>query len=130
MFKMPFADGEFMTSHFLIGSILGVIVELAAAKLGLWRYKHSAALLINIVLMFGGLCGAVSGLFDSPAVMFLVMASIGFCYEWMNIQFLHWWSFLRSDWNGLAICISLGAAWGVAPIVIAYAWQWFFFGGV
>jgi hypothetical protein len=114
-----------MIRALLLGMAVGVVAEIIADAAKLWTYHKSISPLINILVMFGLVMGALSLL--QPALgtggVFLLGLLIGYAYEWANFLFLHWWVFPGDRFlafRGRQGCAaSVAVTWGLVPLVVA-----------
>ena len=127
------------TFEYCIGAAIleGLVTELLAVALGLWRYRHPGLAVANIILMFGlvqggliagGLSGGVSAthsLANIAPVMFMAGALVGLAYEGLNSFCLNAWSWSERPLVGLKRPIdkaaAVGVLWGLVPVTAAIA---------
>ena len=125
--------------EYCIGAAIleGLVTELLAVALGLWRYRHPGLAVANIILMFGlvqggliagGLSGGVSAthsLANVAPVMFMAGALVGLAYEGLNSFCLNAWSWSERPLVGLERPLdkaaAVGVLWGVVPVTAAFA---------
>lgn len=111
----------------VIGLGLGVIVEVAARLLNLWRYHHVQTPILNVIGMFGLVMGGLASLVPQLGVVGSAGAAFvaGLAYEILNLRVLRWWYFPDGRMGFIAghtaIVLVLAALWGVTPLVIAEA---------
>jgi len=108
----------------------GLIVEVVAGALGLWRYRNWVLPVLNVVVMFGlfqgimlaGLVGGQRPILTIAPVMFMLGAVTGLVYEAANHFSLRAWKFGARPLLGVARDLDkaalIGVAWGATPIVI------------
>ena len=119
-----------MARVFLISAGSGVAIEIAAAVLGLWRYRHPVLPVLNVLIMFGlvhgvllaGLVGAQRPLSAMAPVLFMLGALVGLGYEAANHFSLKSWTFgerpLLGVGRDLDKAVLVGVAWGATPVMV------------
>jgi len=109
----------------LIGIAIGVVGETTARVLGLWRYRAPHYPVLNVLVMFGVVMGALATLITtlSVATVFAIAFGIGLAYEALNLAYLHWWHFPNDRLGPIrgagACAIAIAVAWGAVPLLIA-----------
>lgn len=114
-----------MVRALLLGMAVGVVVEIFAYAANLWNYHKTISPLINILVMFGLIMGALSLLLPALGAgrVFLLGLLIGYAYEWANFLILDWWVFPRDRFlvfrgrQGCAAAVAV--TWGLVPLVVA-----------
>lgn len=113
-----------MLTAWAVGAAIGVVAELGARALSLWRYRHPAYPVLNVLLMFGVTMGSVALLAPAwglPAA-FAAGTAIGFAYEWLNFLVLGWWHFPGDRFlvfrGRMAIAASVALTWGAVPLLV------------
>ena len=108
--------------YVFFGVLIGILAELAANKLKLWLYRAAWMPVINILIMFGLIEGAIAFSIQTPLMKFIVAATAGTLYDIANFKVLHWWQFPDNKMGPIKgeflICVVLACAWGVVPIFI------------
>lgn len=101
---------------------VGLICELTARLGKFWLYQKPIYPLLNILLIFGIVMGALSLLVPRSGFLpiFIVATAIGYAYEKINFSYLHWWAFPQNKFlgfNGQEACArSVALLWGVTPL--------------
>ena len=118
----------------LVAIVLGAGMEIKARLFNLWRYASPVSPVLNVVLMFGAVQGAlVAGLVGGRLplvsigpVIFMIGALIGVAYEGLNSFRLHSWSWPEGtllDALGLKRPLdkaaAVGVGWGAIPLLCA-----------
>lgn len=107
------------------GIAIGLVSEVAAYHRRLWLYRRPAYPVLNVLLGFGLVMGALSGLHAALGGLGLFAAGfgIGLAYEAANLLWLDWWYFpddrllgLRGKW---ACALGVSVAWGMVPVALA-----------
>jgi hypothetical protein len=114
-----------MIRALLLGMALGVAAEILAYSANWWKYHKTISPLINILVMFGLVMGAVSLLQPTLGTggVFLLGVLIGYAYEWANFLVLDWWVFPDERFlvfRGRQGCaVSVAVIWGLVPLTVA-----------
>jgi hypothetical protein len=115
----------------VISLALGSLCEVVSSRLRLWRYASQAALLVNVVVMFGlvqgalvaGLVGGTRPLAEILPLLFMLGAVIGLIYEGLNEFVVHGWTWSDAPLLGLTRssdkAAAVGVLWGLAPVTAA-----------
>ena len=115
----------------LISIALGAVCELASGRLHIWSYRNRAALVANVVAMFGvvqglviaGLVGGTWPLAEIAPLLFMLGAVVGLIYEGLNEFVVHGWSWSEAPLLGLTRsrdkAAVVGVVWGLAPVTVA-----------
>ena len=107
-----------------IGVAVGAVAETGALLLDLWRYRNPLFRVLNVLVVFGVVMGAVATLTPTlgVAAVFGIAVAIGLAYEAANLAWLDWWRFpddrlgpIRGD---AACATAIAVAWGATPLVI------------
>ena len=107
-----------------IGIAVGAVAETAALLLDLWRYRSPLYRVLNVLLVFGVVMGAVATLTPTLgiAAVFAIAFAIGLAYEAANLAWLDWWRFpddRLGPIRGAAACAAaIAVAWGATPLLI------------
>lgn len=102
---------------------IGLLCELTARLGKLWLYQKPLYPVLNILLMFGIVMGALSLLVPRSGLLpiFIIATAIGYVYEKINFNHLHWWVFPGDKFlvfNGKEACArSVAILWGVTPLI-------------
>lgn len=112
-----------MSEKFLIAVSIGIAAEFMAKSLGLWRYRNPLYPVINVLVMFGVVQGALLSS-AVPAMgylpVFLLGWGVGYAYEQLNFALLSWWDFPDDRFlvfRGKQACaVSVGVLWGLVPV--------------
>jgi hypothetical protein len=115
----------------LISIALGAVCELASGRLHIWSYRNRAALVANVLAMFGvvqglviaGLVGGTWPLAEIAPLLFMLGAVVGLIYEGLNEFVVHGWSWSEAPLLGLTRsrdkAAVVGVVWGLAPVTVA-----------
>ena len=109
---------------FAIGLLVGVIGEMFAYGLALWRYRRPAYPVANVVLMFGLVMGGLASFVPSLGLAIVVAGAfaVGLAYEWLNFLVLDWWWFPENrvwQFEGRSACaLVIALAWATVPVTI------------
>jgi hypothetical protein len=114
-----------MIRALLLGMAVGVVAEIIAYVANLWKYHKTISPLINILVMFGLVMGALSLL--QPALgaggVFVLGLLIGYAYEWTNFLVLDWWVFPDERFLGFrgrqGCAAAVALTWGLVPLIVA-----------
>lgn len=116
-----------MLRFVLIGIGIGAVSEGAAYAQRLWLYRSPIYPLLNVLVVFGLIMGALAsrvGVWGLGPV-FAAGAGVGLVYETLNLTVLDWWYFPGERLYGLrghtAIVIAISLAWGTVPLATALA---------
>ena len=113
-----------MLEAYVCGCFVGVVGETIARTARLWLYRTPIYPVTNVLVMFGLIMGALS--LAVPTLghlpVLLIAAAIGYGYELLNFAVLDWWDFPGDRFlvfEGEQACaLSVGALWGVVPLII------------
>lgn len=114
-----------MLAYVLIGMTLGVITEMCARLLKLWVYRQPQTLLLNVIVVFGLVMGAIATLVPRHGMLpaFVIGCAVGLAYELANLAFLEWWDFPQQRLGFIrghaAIVVVLSLGWGMVPLITA-----------
>jgi hypothetical protein len=115
----------------VISLALGSLCEFVSSRLRLWRYASQAALLANVVVVFGlvqgalvaGLVGGTRPLAEIVPLLFMLGAVVGLICEGLNEFVVHGWTWSDAPLMGLARssdkAAAVGVFWGLAPVATA-----------
>jgi hypothetical protein len=116
-----------LTNPYLLAFIttlfIGLFCELTARLGKLWIYRKSIYPVLNILLMFGIVMGALSLLIPRTGLLpvFIIAIAIGYAYEKINFSHLHWWDFPGDKFlffSGQEACArSVAILWGITPLL-------------
>lgn len=111
--------------YIFVGVFIGVVSEMSANMLGLWRYRKPWLAHTNILIMFGLVDGGLAYYCSSLWVAFIFAAGIGTVYEIINYKLAHWWEFPNNKMGPIKgivpICVVLAFAWGLIPVLVTLA---------
>jgi hypothetical protein len=108
----------------VIGMVIGTATELVARTFRLWIYQQRQTAVLNVVIVFGLVMGALASRMRSLGLPLVVgvATGIGLMYEIANLHFLKWWSFpnqrLAFIRGHAAIVVVLALLWGAVPVMI------------
>jgi hypothetical protein len=108
----------------LIGGVIGVVSEFGARTLRLWIYRQPHYPIINVIVTFGIIMGAIASFVPSigPLPAFAIAFVYGLAYEIANLRVLHWWDFPDERVGFIrghaAIVVAIALLWGVVPLMI------------
>ena len=111
-------------ANIAIGIAVGVIGELFAYALSVWRYRHWTYPVANVLGMFGAVMGGLALLVPEVGLSAVVAGAFaaGLAYEWLNFLVLGWWWFPQDRvwrFSGRASCAAvIAVAWALVPILI------------
>jgi hypothetical protein len=111
--------------YVLIGMTVGVITEACAWFLKLWVYRQPQTPVLNIIVVYGLVMGAIAALVPRSGVVpcAVMGGAVGLAYEATNLAFLKWWDFpgerLGFIRGHAAILVLLTVGWGVVPLMTA-----------
>jgi hypothetical protein len=112
-------------AYVLIGLVFGVVTEAGARFLKLWVYHQPQTLVLNVIVVFGLIMGAIATLVPRYGMLpaFVIGCAVGFAYEVANLAFLKWWDFpgerLGFIRGHAAIVLVLSLGWGLVPVATA-----------
>ncbi|MFQ3325153.1 MAG: hypothetical protein ACI90U_002988 [Pseudomonadales bacterium] len=108
---------------FATTAAIGILCELTARIGKFWLYRKPIFPILNIILMFGIVMGALSLLCQRSGLLpvFIIATAIGYAYEKINFSTLHWWD-LPNDrflvFKGKEACArSIAVLWGITPLI-------------
>jgi hypothetical protein len=107
----------------VISGIIGIATELNARALRLWIYRSPWIRIINVLVMFGMVMGAIASLVPTFGLVagFLIAFGIGLSYEIVNLNFFRWWRFpderLGFVRGHTAIVVVIAILWGIVPLM-------------
>lgn len=111
--------------YVLIGMTVGVITEVCARLLRLWVYRQPQTPVLNVIVVFGLIMGAIAMLVPRHGLLvpFVIGAAVGVAYEVANLAVLKWWDFPDARLGFIrghaAIVVVIGLAWGTVPLITA-----------
>lgn len=114
-----------MLAYVLISMVFGVVTEVCARLLKLWVYRQPQTPVLNVIVVFGLIMGAIATLVPRYGVLpaFVIGFAVGSAYEVANLVFLKWWDFpgerLGFVRGHAAIVLVMSVCWGVLPVVTA-----------
>ena len=113
-----------MIETYLVAVVVGTAVETLAWAGRLWVYRRVINPVINVLVMFGVVMGALSLAVTTLGHLpvFLIGWAIGYGYEQLNFGVLDWWYFPADRFllfKGRQACArSVGGLWGLVPLVV------------
>jgi hypothetical protein len=114
-----------LLAYMLISLVLGLVTEVCARLFKLWIYRQPQTLVLNVIVVFGLIMGAVATLVARHGMLpaFVIGCAVGLAYEVANLAFLKWWDFpderLGFIRGHAAIVLVLSLAWGLVPVATA-----------
>jgi len=112
-------------SYVLIGMTVGVITEVCARLLKLWVYRQPQTPVLNVIVIFGLVMGAIAMLVPDHGLWlpFVLGAAVGLAYEVANLTALKWWDFPDARLGFIrghaAIVVVMTLGWGAVPLITA-----------
>lgn len=108
----------------VIGMLIGTATELVARTLRLWIYRQRHTPVLNVVIVFGLIMGALASRIRPLGLPLVVgiAVGVGLVYEIGNLRVLKWWDFpderLAFIRGHAAIVVVLALLWGAVPVMI------------
>ncbi|HVO23550.1 MAG TPA: hypothetical protein VMW56_07980 [Candidatus Margulisiibacteriota bacterium] len=104
--------------------LIGTATELVARTLRLWIYRQRHTPVLNVVIVFGLIMGALASRIRPLGLPLVVgiAVGVGLVYEIGNLRVLKWWDFpderLAFIRGHAAIVVVLALLWGAVPVMI------------
>ena len=113
-----------MLRAFVTAVAIGVVTELAARRGRLWVYRRPLYPVLNVLVVFGAVMGAIATLGARLGVVavFGIGVAIGLAWELANVAVLDWW-FFPGDRLGVvrgrtACALAIAITWGLVPVMV------------